>query len=47
MLINELKHIAVASSFTREALTYFVQDHPLPMTILGIIADVEIGDDRD
>lgn len=47
MLINELKHIVVASSFTREALTYYQQDYPLPATILGVIADVEIGDDRD
>ncbi len=47
ILINKLKHIAIASSFTREAFTYYVQDYPLPATILGVIADVEIGDDRD
>lgn len=27
--------------------TYFVQDNPLPATLLGIVFDVEVGDDTD
>lgn len=38
------KPISVHAGFDREAQVYFVQDDPLPATLLGIISDMDIGD---
>lgn len=39
------QHILVASNWTDEGQTFYVQDNPLPATILGIVLDLEVGDD--
>lgn len=39
------KYILIDTPYNEEGQTYFVQDYPLPATILGIIADLEVGDD--
>lgn len=41
------KNVHVGMAFKLEAQTYFVQDYPLPATLLGAILEAEIGDDRD
>ncbi len=32
-------------AWTKEGQTYFVQENPLPATILGLVTDMEVGDD--
>jgi hypothetical protein len=39
-----MKKILVDANYNREAQTYFVQEDPLPATILGFVMDLDIGD---
>lgn len=46
-LQNGFQTVAIEAPWEEEAQTYFVQDYPLPATILGLVLDLEIGDDND
>lgn len=41
------KHVLIEAPWDDNGQTYYVQDDPLPATILGLVADVEVGDDLD
>lgn len=40
-------YILVNSDWDENGQSYFVQDDPLPATILGLVQDFEVGDDQD
>lgn len=46
-MINGIKYELLASDWTTEGQTYFVQSDPLPATILSVVLDIEVGDDPD
>lgn len=37
----------IEPEWTEEGQTYFVQSNPLPATLLGIVFDIEVGDDTE
>jgi hypothetical protein len=39
-----MKSLTVAGRYTREAQAYFVQDNPLPASILGFVTEMDVGD---
>lgn len=39
------KPVLVDSGFVDEGCTFFVQEEPLPATVLGLVLDMEVGDD--
>lgn len=39
-----MKPVSIQGSYEREGQFYFVQDEPLPSTVLGYVAQVDIGD---
>ncbi len=41
------KYILIEPEWDTNGQCYFVQKHPLPATILGLVYDLEIGDDND
>jgi len=43
--LNGIKYQILEADWDENAQTYFVQDEPLPVTILAIIPDLEVGDD--
>lgn len=45
--ISGMKYKIISTSWDTEGQTYFVQDNPLPATLLGLVPDMEIGDDPD
>lgn len=47
VLIDGMRHILVSTPFEREGATYFQQDYPLPTTLLSVVIDAEVGDDKD
>lgn len=46
-LFNGVKHAILSSNWDDEGQTYFVQDDPLPVTLLGLVSSIEVGDDPD
>lgn len=46
-MINGVKHQLVSTSWDDNGQTYFVQTDPLPVTILSVVQEVEVGDDPD
>ena len=44
-LYTQFKHILIGSDWDEGGQTYYVQDFPLPATILGLVAELEVGDD--
>lgn len=46
-LINGMKYQLTYSDWDEEGQTYFVQDDPLPVNILSIVSDIEVGDEPD
>lgn len=44
---SELKYNAVAAEWDENGQTYFVVEDPLPVTILGHVIDVVVGDDQN
>lgn len=46
-VINGIKYLIPSSEWKEDAQMYFVQNNPLPSTILGLVSDMEIGDDND
>lgn len=46
LMFSGYTYQVLQTRFDREGQTYYVQDKPLPVTILGLVADVEVGDDK-
>jgi hypothetical protein len=45
--VNGMKYKIISTNWDTEGQTYFVQDDPLPATLLGLVPDLEVGDDSD
>lgn len=45
--VNGLKYQLQYSDWNSEGQTYFQQDDPLPVNILSIISDIDVGDETD
>lgn len=45
-LASGITHVSIEPLWSEEGQNYFVQEYPLPVTILGYILDAEIGDDK-
>lgn len=46
-LIRDMKYVAIESAFDKNGQSYFVQEFPLPATLLAYVQNLEIGDDDD
>jgi hypothetical protein len=46
-MINGVKHQIISTNWDENGQTYFVETDPLPVTLLSIVAEVEVGDDPD
>lgn len=46
-LQDGIHHQSVGTTWNEEAFTYFELDDPLPVTLLSLVQDVEVGDDSD
>ena len=46
-LQNGMKEIRIDPVWSEEAQTYFIQDSPLPATIIGYVVEMEAGDDEN
>jgi hypothetical protein len=46
-LVNGMKYQLTYSQWDEEGQTYFVQTDPLPVNILSIVSDIEVGDEPD
>lgn len=44
---NGVETILIEADWNTEGQTYYVQEYPLPATVLGIVVDLEVGDDND
>lgn len=47
LLQNGIRYQILATDWDEDAQSYLVQRNPLPITILGLIPDLEVGDDTD
>lgn len=39
-----MKHMLIDSVFDDNGQTYYVQDQPLPATVIGLVTRAEVGD---
>lgn len=46
-LVNGMKYQLAFSQWDEDGSTYLVQDEPLPLNILSLVSDIEIGDEPD
>lgn len=46
-MINGIEHTIISTNWDDNGQTYFTQTDPLPVTILSIIAEAEVGDDPE
>lgn len=46
-LINGVKYQLLDTTWEEDAQTYIVQKHPLPGCVLGLVPDLEVGDDTN
>lgn len=46
-LINGMKYQLTYTQWDEEGQTFFVQEDPLPVNILSIVSDIEVGDEQD
>lgn len=46
-MVGGMKYQLVPTDWTEEGQTYFVQEEPLPVNILSIVSDIEVGDEQD
>lgn len=46
-LVSGMKYQLQYAQWNEEGQTYFVQDDPLPVNILSIVSDIEVGDEPD
>lgn len=47
LMSNGVKYQLLSSNWDVEGQTYIVQDYPLPATLLGLVSDIEVGDEPD
>jgi hypothetical protein len=46
-LVNGIRYQMISTSWDENGQTYFVQEDPLPVTLLSVVSDIEVGDDPD
>lgn len=46
-LQTKIKYQVLSTDWEEDVQTYFVQRNPLPITLLGLVPDLEVGDDTD
>lgn len=46
-LVNGIKYQFISTNWDENGQTYFVLDDPLPVTILSLVFDMEVGDEPD
>jgi hypothetical protein len=46
-LVNGIKYQLTYTQFDEEGQSYFVQEEPLPVNILSLVSDIEVGDEPD
>lgn len=46
-LVNGMKYQMISTNWDENGQTYFVLEDPLPVTILSLVFDLEVGDDPD
>lgn len=46
-LQDGVHHQSIGTTWDEEGFTYFRLDDPLPVTLLSLVQDVEIGDEPD
>lgn len=46
-LVNGIKYQLAYTEWNEDGQTYFVQDNPLPVNILSLVSDIEVGDEPD
>jgi hypothetical protein len=46
-MVGGMKYQLVHTEWNEDGQTYFVQDEPLPVNILSIVSDIEVGDEPD
>ena len=46
-LINGIKYQFISTNWDENGQTYFVQNDPLPVTLLSLVTDMEVGDEPD
>lgn len=46
-LLDGVHHQSVGTTWDEESFTYFRLDDPLPVTLLSVVQDVEVGDEPD
>lgn len=46
-LVNGIKYQMLSTDWDEETQAYFVQENPLPASILGLVPDLEVGDDTN
>lgn len=44
-VLSGMQHVLIEPVFSEDAQNYFVQEEPLPVTIVGYVLETEIGDD--
>lgn len=47
LLQQGTRYLTVPAKWNPEGQLYFVQDYPLPSSVLGIVQEIEVGDDQD
>lgn len=46
-MVNGINYQFISTNWDEESQTCFLQDNPLPVTLLSFVLDVEVGDDPD
>lgn len=44
-VLSGMQHVLIEPVFSEDAQNYFVQEEPLPVTIVGYVLEAEVGDD--
>lgn len=47
IMIDGVRYVYVHDTYNLGGTMHFVQDYPLPMTLLGVVVDTDVGDDKD
>ena len=46
-LVNGIHYQFISTNWDEDGQTYFVQENPLPITLLSLVTDIEVGDEPD
>lgn len=46
-MVNGTRYQMISTNWDEDGQTYFLQENPLPVTLLSIVQDIEVGDDPD